>query len=156
MFTKALENMAATEGHSVCLECAVNDATQVAWYKDGIIQRNTSDFKQTFDGLNAKLEIDEIFVDDHGEYACVAKNDFGENKTTCRINVKGENEPIPVPKKKPWCKVVQYKIFSSLLLSVNRNTYSKTTMYDNCDKKMEYILYINGVKNKSYLSGYFI
>jgi hypothetical protein len=38
--------------------------------------------------------------------ACVAKNDFGENKTTCRINVKGENEPIPVPKKKPWCKVV--------------------------------------------------
>jgi hypothetical protein len=44
--------------------------------------------------LNAKLEIDEIFVDGHGEYACVAKNDFGENKTTCRINVKGENEPI--------------------------------------------------------------
>jgi hypothetical protein len=60
----------------------------VAWYKDGIIQRNTSDFKQTFDGLNAKLEIDEIFVDDHGEYACVAKNDFGENKTTCRIKIK--------------------------------------------------------------------
>lgn len=109
-FTKPLTNKVATEGHSVCLECSVNDATQIAWYKDGIIQRNTSDFKQTFDGLIAKLDIEEIFVDDHGEYSCVAKNDFGENRTSCKIIVKGENEPdkIPVPKvnKKPWCKVV--------------------------------------------------
>ncbi|XP_076107130.1 uncharacterized protein LOC143075549 isoform X7 [Mytilus galloprovincialis] len=107
-FTKPLTNKVATEGHSVCLECSVNDATQIAWYKDGIIQRNTSDFKQTFDGLIAKLDIEEIFVDDHGEYSCVAKNDFGENRTSCKIIVKEtacETDVVPMFLTKPESKI---------------------------------------------------
>ena len=73
----------------MCLECKVTDATQISWYKDGIIQRNSSDFAQTFDGSFAKLEIGEIFLDDTGEYSCIAKNEKGEAKSVCKINVKG-------------------------------------------------------------------
>ena len=89
-FTTNLMDMLVTEGHAVVLECQVSSATHVSWYKDGIIQRNSADFRQTFDGEKAKLEIGEIFLDDHGEYSCVAKNDKGEAKTSCRIKVKGQ------------------------------------------------------------------
>lgn len=89
-FLTGLVDMLVTEGHAMALECQVSDATHVSWYKDGIIQRNSADFRQTFDGDRAKLEIGEIFLDDHGEYSCVAKNDKGETKTSCRIKVKGQ------------------------------------------------------------------
>lgn len=89
-FLSNLVNMVATEGHAVVLECQVADATHIAWYKDGIIQRNSTDFRQTFDGDKAKLEIGEIFLDDHGEYSCIAKNEKGETKTSCQIKVKGQ------------------------------------------------------------------
>ncbi|XP_062597248.1 muscle M-line assembly protein unc-89-like isoform X4 [Saccostrea cucullata] len=97
-FLSSLVDMTVTEGHAVGLECQVVDATHVSWYKDGIIQRNSADFRQTFDGDKAKLEIGEIFLDDHGEYTCVAKNDKGETKTSCRIKVKesdGDGEVAP-------------------------------------------------------------
>ncbi|XP_022336573.2 uncharacterized protein LOC111132924 isoform X6 [Crassostrea virginica] len=97
-FTTNLIDMLVTEGHAVVLECQVSSATHVSWYKDGIIQRNSADFRQTFDGEKAKLEIGEIFLDDHGEYSCVAKNDKGEAKTSCRIKVKegsGDGEVAP-------------------------------------------------------------
>ncbi|XP_048760798.2 titin homolog isoform X6 [Ostrea edulis] len=97
-FLSNLVNMVATEGHAVVLECQVADATHIAWYKDGIIQRNSTDFRQTFDGDKAKLEIGEIFLDDHGEYSCIAKNEKGETKTSCQIKVKeseGDGEVAP-------------------------------------------------------------
>ncbi|CAC5367159.1 Smoothelin,Smoothelin-like protein 1 [Mytilus coruscus] len=145
-FTKPLKNMVATEGHSVCLECSVNDATQIAWYKDGIIQRNTSDFKQTFDGLIAKLDIEEIFVDDHGEYSCVAKNDFGENRTSCKIIVKEtacETDVVPMFLTKPESKIhecsdtvtLQCDVIGSPQPTIRWTRDQQTVGIDNCHKQ---------------------
>ncbi|XP_052073837.1 uncharacterized protein LOC127711762 isoform X5 [Mytilus californianus] len=145
-FTKPLKNMVATEGHSVCLECSVNDATQIAWYKDGIIQRNTSDFKQTFDGLIAKLDIEEIFVDDHGEYSCVAKNDFGENRTSCKIIVKEtacETDVVPMFLTKPESKIhecsdtvtLQCDVIGSPQPTIRWTRDQQTVDIDNCHKQ---------------------
>ena len=68
-----------TEGHSLFLEFVVNDATRVAWYKDGIILPNAKDYRQISDCSNAILEIDEIFEYDDEGYACAARNQVGEN-----------------------------------------------------------------------------
>ena len=71
------------------LTCAVRGASTVAWYKDGIVQRHSSDFKQTFDGRLASLEIGEVFLDDVGQYSCVARNQLGEERSTCMLHVTG-------------------------------------------------------------------
>ncbi|XP_033747095.1 LOW QUALITY PROTEIN: muscle M-line assembly protein unc-89-like [Pecten maximus] len=108
-FKKRLKEQSVTEGQSVELECVLKEASTVSWYKDGIIQRNSADFKQTFDGVTAKLEISEIFLDDKGEYACVAKNDLGETKTVCKINVKetaSDANVAPIFLTKPGSKIL--------------------------------------------------
>ncbi|GFO25242.1 muscle m-line assembly protein unc-89, partial [Plakobranchus ocellatus] len=87
VFEKELGDVTVTEGHSIILTCTLVEAETVAWYKDGIVQRNSSDFKQTFDGRCARLEIGEVFLDDVGMYACVAKNEAGESRSSCKLSV---------------------------------------------------------------------
>ncbi|KAK6191500.1 hypothetical protein SNE40_003173 [Patella caerulea] len=87
MFLELLHDTKVPEGHSTTLVCRVLEAETVSWYKDGIIQKNSPDFKQTFDGEFTKLEIGEVFLDDVGTYSCVAKNDLGEKKTSCKLRV---------------------------------------------------------------------
>lgn len=90
VFTKGLQDTMVDEGHSAILECIVNDCKEVIWYKDGMKSRSSADFKQTYDGSRASLEICELILSDSGEYACVGRNDLGEAKTVCRITVKGK------------------------------------------------------------------
>ncbi|XP_046579395.1 smoothelin-like isoform X2 [Haliotis rubra] len=46
----------------------------------------------------ARLEIGEIFLDDVGEYACVARNELGEDRTACQITVTAcDSETSVVP-----------------------------------------------------------
>ncbi|XP_050410486.1 titin homolog isoform X2 [Patella vulgata] len=87
VFMEFLHDTKVPEGHSTTLVCRVLEAETVSWYKDGVIQKNSPDFKQTFDGEFAKLEIGEVFLDDVGTYICVAKNDLGEKKTSCKLRV---------------------------------------------------------------------
>ena len=91
MFLASLPaSLSVTEGHAAVLTCHLQDAGHVAWYKDGLVQRNSPDFKQTFDGREAKLEVCELFLDDVGQYMCVAKNEVGETRSSCRLDVVGE------------------------------------------------------------------
>ncbi|RUS73862.1 hypothetical protein EGW08_018384, partial [Elysia chlorotica] len=108
-FESGLTHVTVTEGHSTVMTCILSDAESVAWYKDGIVQRNSSDFKQTFDGRSARLEIGEVFLDDVGEYACVAKNDAGESRSSCRLDVRAcgsETTVVPMFLTKMSSKVV--------------------------------------------------
>ena len=77
------------EGQALTLECEVKGAETVSWLKDGVVIRNNADFKQTFDGTRAKLEMIEAFLDDYGVYTCLLKNSLGEGRCTCQIIVKG-------------------------------------------------------------------
>ncbi|XP_053375508.1 titin homolog isoform X2 [Mercenaria mercenaria] len=102
-FTK-LADVTVCEGHSLCLECQVSDTDTVLWYKDGAILRSNSDFKQTFDGTEAKLEITEIFLDDCGTYSCAVKSSNGEERCSCKVTVEESESPdvvYPVFLKKP-------------------------------------------------------
>ena len=88
-FITDLEDVRVSKGRSVVLACEVKGADSVSWYKDGIIQRNAPDFKQTFDGKSARLEIMEVFMDDYGTYTCAIKNNKAECRCSCKIFVKG-------------------------------------------------------------------
>ena len=89
-FIKQLADVTVIEGCSIVLECEVAEVDSVSWYKDWIIQRNSADFKQTFDGEKARLEIGEIFLDDEGIYTCAIKNCNGECRSSCKVSVKGK------------------------------------------------------------------
>lgn len=91
VFSVGLHDETVIEGHSITLTCTVADAETIGWYKDGFVQRNSSDFKQSYDGDVARLEIGEVFLDDVGEYACVARNELGEDHTACQITVTGSS-----------------------------------------------------------------
>ena len=80
-----------SEGCSIVLECEVSSVDSVGWYKDGIIQRDSADFKQTFDGSKARLEIGEVFLDDDGTYTCAVKNSTAECKSSCKVNITGNH-----------------------------------------------------------------
>ena len=88
-FITELEDVRVSKGRPVVLTCDVKGAESVSWYKDGIIQRNAPDFKQTFDGKSARLEIMEVFMDDYGTYTCAIKNSKAECRCSCKIFVKG-------------------------------------------------------------------
>ena len=62
---------------------------QVQWFQNNLLLRNNSDFKQSFNGVVAKLVITDPYSDDTGTYMCVAKSIAGEAKTSCNVTVKG-------------------------------------------------------------------
>jgi hypothetical protein len=85
-----LADVTINEGNSLCLECQLLDTDVVTWSKDGITLLSNADFKQTFDGTKARLEIAEVFLDDCGIYTCTIKNSTGDKKCSCTVTVKGE------------------------------------------------------------------
>ncbi|XP_013412432.1 muscle M-line assembly protein unc-89 isoform X1 [Lingula anatina] len=90
-----LKDMVAVDGKPMSLQCqfsAVPEPT-VTWYKKGKPLTEDADFKLYFQDGVAKLEIMEVFPEDEGEYDCVAKNEFGEAKCSCRMDVKA-NRPV--------------------------------------------------------------
>lgn len=89
-FDKRLTDVSVTEGHSTILSCTVTEAVCVEWYQNGALKRNSADFKQSYDGREARLQIGEVFLDDAGEYTCVAKNSAGEQRDACRLHVIGK------------------------------------------------------------------
>ncbi|KAL8584682.1 hypothetical protein ACOMHN_035603 [Nucella lapillus] len=99
-FEEPLRDVTVVEDHSVTLQCVVTSALSVAGYKDGIVQRNSSDFRQTFYGRVARLEIGEVFSDDVGQYTCLARNEVvGEERSTCtlRVSATGGSDSEMVP-----------------------------------------------------------
>lgn len=59
------------------------------WYKNGRILRPATHHKQIYINNKAELEFREAFLDDAGRYECVAKNNYGEARDSCRMTVKG-------------------------------------------------------------------
>ena len=62
---------------------------QIKWYKNGKLLKASRDFKPSFDGRTASLEIVEVYVEDEGKYECEAKNVAGEAKTSAILTVIG-------------------------------------------------------------------
>uniref|UniRef100_A0A8C9PP31 Palladin n=1 Tax=Spermophilus dauricus TaxID=99837 RepID=A0A8C9PP31_SPEDA len=101
VFTKELQNTAASEGQVVVLECRVRGAPplQVQWFRQGSEIQDSPDFRILQKKPRSTAEPEEIctlviaetFPEDAGIFTCSARNDYGSVTSTARLVVTSAN-----------------------------------------------------------------
>ncbi|XP_029377374.1 myopalladin isoform X2 [Echeneis naucrates] len=99
VFTKSLQELFASEGQLVVLECRVKGAPspKVDWYREGKAIEDSPDFRilQKKPRSPAESEeictlvIAEVFPEDSGEFTCTASNKYGTVSSTAALRVRG-------------------------------------------------------------------
>ncbi|XP_053730689.1 myopalladin [Synchiropus splendidus] len=99
VFTKSLQDIHASEGQLVVLECRVKGAPspRVDWYQEGRIITDSPDFRILQKKPRSPAEpeeictlvIAEVFPEDSGLFTCTASNKYGTVSSTATLNVKG-------------------------------------------------------------------
>ncbi|XP_012881529.1 PREDICTED: palladin [Dipodomys ordii] len=101
VFTKELQNTAASEGQVVVLECRVRGAPplQVQWSRQGIEIQDSPDFRILQKKPRSTAEPEEIctlviaetFPEDAGIFTCSATNEYGSVTSTAQLVVTSAN-----------------------------------------------------------------
>ncbi|XP_012930634.1 palladin isoform X2 [Heterocephalus glaber] len=101
VFTKELQNTAASEGQVVVLECRIRGAPplHVQWFRQGIEIQDSPDFRILQKKPRSTAEPEEIctlviaetFPEDAGIFTCSARNDFGSVTSTAQLVVSSES-----------------------------------------------------------------
>ncbi|KAM4837160.1 palladin isoform 1-T1 [Thomomys bottae] len=101
VFTKELQNTAASEGQVVVLECRVRGAPtlRVQWFRQGIEIQDSPDFRILQKKPRSTAEPEEIctlviaetFPEDAGIFTCSATNDYGSVTSTAQLVVTSAN-----------------------------------------------------------------
>ncbi|XP_044071265.1 myopalladin isoform X2 [Siniperca chuatsi] len=99
VFTKSLQDLLASEGQLVVLECRMKGvpSPRVDWYREGKIIEDSPDFRilQKKPRSPAESEeictlvIAEVFAEDSGMFTCTASNKYGTVSSTAALRVKG-------------------------------------------------------------------
>ncbi|XP_015799338.1 myopalladin isoform X2 [Nothobranchius furzeri] len=100
-FTKNLQDITASEGQLVVLECRVKGVPSpwVDWYREGNLIEDSPDFRilQKKPRSPAESEeicslvIAEVFSVDSGRFTCTASNKYGTVSSTATLKVKGNS-----------------------------------------------------------------
>ncbi|XP_007951085.1 palladin [Orycteropus afer afer] len=101
VFTKELQNIAASEGQVVVLECRVRGALplEVKWFRQGSEIQDSPDFRILQKKPRSTAEPEEIctlviaetFPEDAGIFTCTARNDYGSVTSTAQLVVTSAN-----------------------------------------------------------------
>lgn len=101
VFTKELQNIVASEGQVVVLECRVRGAPpmQVQWFRQGSEIHDSPDFRILQKKPRSASEPEEIctlviaesFPEDAGIFTCSARNDYGSVTSTAQLLVTSAN-----------------------------------------------------------------
>ncbi|XP_004682444.1 PREDICTED: palladin [Condylura cristata] len=101
VFTKELQNIAASEGQVVVLECRIRGAPplQVQWFRQGSEIQDSPDFRILQKKPRSTAEPEEIctlviaetFPEDAGIFTCSARNDYGSVTSTAQLLVTSAN-----------------------------------------------------------------
>ncbi|XP_075842961.1 palladin isoform X1 [Microtus pennsylvanicus] len=101
VFTKELQNIVASEGQVVVLECRVRGAPpmQVQWFRQGSEIHDSPDFRILQKKPRSASEPEEIctlviaesFPEDAGIFTCSAKNDYGSVTSTAQLLITSAN-----------------------------------------------------------------
>ncbi|KAI3363020.1 hypothetical protein L3Q82_011677 [Scortum barcoo] len=91
VFTKSLQELLASEGQLVVLECRVKGlpSPRVDWYREGKIIEDSPDFRILQKKEICTLVIAEVFPEDSGMFTCTASNKYGTVSSTAALRVKG-------------------------------------------------------------------
>jgi hypothetical protein len=84
-----MSNISVRDGCAGSLSCKLKATpdTDITWYRNDKVVKASRDFKPSFDGFVAKLEITEVYPEDAGTYTCKAVNALGECATTAQVSV---------------------------------------------------------------------
>lgn len=100
IFSTLLTDRSAAEGSTVRLTAtAIGVDCNVIWMKNSRVLESGTKYRSTFnaDSGMAILEVNDVQVEDSGEYTCVVANGFGENETAARLKVYEGFEKAPMP-----------------------------------------------------------
>ncbi|XP_030012097.1 myopalladin isoform X2 [Sphaeramia orbicularis] len=91
VFTKNLQDLLASEGQLVVLECRVKGtpSPRVDWYREGKPIEDSPDFRILQKKEICTLVIAEVFPEDSGMFTCTASNKYGTVSSTAALRVKG-------------------------------------------------------------------
>uniref|UniRef100_A0A7N6BT95 Myopalladin n=1 Tax=Anabas testudineus TaxID=64144 RepID=A0A7N6BT95_ANATE len=105
VFTKSLQDILATEGQLVVLECRVKGvpSPHVDWHREGKIVEDSPEFrilqKKPRSPAEAEeictLVIAEVFPEDSGMFTCTASNNYGTVSSSADLKVKGNSSGTP-------------------------------------------------------------
>nr|CAD7442105.1 unnamed protein product [Timema bartmani] len=87
-----LKDICVFEGKKVRLDCVIigQPEPEVIWYHDDHPVKESNDFKLLFQGDRCSLVIEEVYLEDSGEYKVVAINSAGEASSKCDLTIKCE------------------------------------------------------------------
>uniref|UniRef100_A0A5K4FFR8 Nesprin-1 n=1 Tax=Schistosoma mansoni TaxID=6183 RepID=A0A5K4FFR8_SCHMA len=91
-FILPLQNAGVNETEKIKLECQITGIPEpkVTWLKNGIPLAKSNSYTIKEIGQYHCLIFYDVFLDDQGEYTCVAENPYGQAFSSCRMDV----EPI--------------------------------------------------------------
>lgn len=112
-FTKHLQNLTVKQGNRAVFECYINGSpdTEVKWYKNSILIEPSTDYIIEFDRITglSTLTILEVFVQDSGQYTCVASNNVGSESSTAWMVVKTPSPEKVVEMRESVRKIISAK-----------------------------------------------
>ncbi|CAH8869263.1 unnamed protein product, partial [Trichobilharzia szidati] len=91
-FLTPLQNAEVDGQEKIKLECQITGfpAPKVSWLKNGIPLARSNSYAIQENGQYHSLTFYDVFIEDQGEYTCVAENPYGNAFSSCRMDV----EPI--------------------------------------------------------------
>uniref|UniRef100_A0A4W3GDN9 Myopalladin n=1 Tax=Callorhinchus milii TaxID=7868 RepID=A0A4W3GDN9_CALMI len=91
VFTKPLQDVTATEGQLVVLECRVKGVPfpKMEWYREETLIEDSPDFRILQKKEICTLVIAEAFPEDSGTFTCTASNKYGTVSSTAHLTVTG-------------------------------------------------------------------
>ncbi|XP_055358418.1 myopalladin isoform X2 [Betta splendens] len=92
VFTKSLQELVASEGQLVVLECRVKGepSPRVDWHRDGRLIQDSPEFRILQKKEICTLVIAEVFAEDSGMFTCTASNTHGTVSSSAELKVKGD------------------------------------------------------------------
>ncbi|PSN51429.1 hypothetical protein C0J52_05457 [Blattella germanica] len=102
-FGRRLIGSAARVGSRLTLACDVRGSPtpSTGWYRNGELVVRSSRITPTWDGRTARLEFEELELEDAGMYTCVAENEVGKTRCSARLVVLEKDDPSDEDRQPP-------------------------------------------------------
>lgn len=75
---------------SIVLIFSGSPQPSVKWFRNSREITATEDVMISFDGTNAKLQIEDVLPEDSADFICLAQNEAGEARTKATLTVMGK------------------------------------------------------------------
>ncbi|XP_064598292.1 titin-like isoform X2 [Liolophura sinensis] len=96
-FTQQLRSQTLEDGQRLIFHAIVTGSPQpsIKWFRNSREITATEDVMISFDGANAKLQIEDVLPEDSADFMCLAQNEAGEARTKATLTVMANESAAP-------------------------------------------------------------